>query len=87
METITNRRVSNKNRRFSNRRISNNQVLDWSDVSDDDEVEVIQLGGLMRRRSSSSVYTRNLDPEAPNMYDEEEPPPPYNIHYQMEAEK
>ena len=87
METITNRRVSNKNRRFSNRRISNNQVLDWSDVSDDDEVEVIQLGGLMRRRSSSSVYTRNMDPEAPNMYDEEEPPPPYNIHYQMEAEK
>ena len=62
-------------------------ILGFWKTFDDDEVEVIQLGGLMRRRSSSSVYTRNLDPEAPNMYDEEEPPPPYNIHYQMEAEK
>ena len=84
METVNNRRVSNQNRRGSNRKISR-QVLDWSDVSDDDdEVEVIQLGGQMRRRNSGSVkskvHPRHMDPEAPLMYGEEEPPPPYNIY-------
>ena len=45
----------------------------------------------MRRRNSgsvkSNVHPRHMDPEAPIMYGEEEPPPPYDICYTMEVEK